>query len=186
MQPTNHTEEARMYQGEFRMTGSGTAVLMQAAMDVQQREAQLPETETVDTRFGKVTVFRRNPIVFPNGVLGMPDKFQFCLTNFPAEKLARFKLLQSLDDLQLSFITLPLELENTIIERADLEQAAKDLDIATDQMALLLIVSVHRESSGVKLSVNARAPILMNAARRIAHQYVFASSKYDIRHMVSF
>jgi len=175
-----------MYQGEVRMTGSGTAVLMQAAMDVQQREAQLPETEAIDTRFGKVIVYRRNPIVFPNGVLGMPDKFQFCLTSFPVEKLARFKLLQSLDDNQLSFITLPLDSENPIIAREDLEQAAKDLEIPFEQMAILLIVSVHRESSGVKLSVNARAPIVMHAARRIAHQYVFGSSKYDIRHLVSF
>jgi flagellar assembly factor FliW len=175
-----------MYQGEFRMTGSGTAVLMQAALDVQQKEGQLPETELVETRFGKVTIYRRNPIVFPNGVLGMPDKFQFCLTDFPIEKLARFKLLQSIDDLQLSFITLPLEIDNTIIAREDLVQAAKDLELPVDQMAVLLIVSVHREAAGVKLSVNARAPILMNAPRRIAHQYVFGSSKYDIRHLVSF
>ena len=175
-----------MYQGEIRMTGSGTAVLMQAAIDVQQRESQLPETETIDTRFGKVTIYRRNPIVFPNGMLGMPDKFQFCLTDFPVEKLGRFKLLQSLDDYNLSFITLPIDIENPIVAREDLDQAAKDIGVPIEQMAVLLIVSVHRESSGVKLSVNARAPVLMNAPRRVAHQYVFGSSKYDIRHLISF
>jgi flagellar assembly factor FliW len=175
-----------MYQGEFRMTGNGPAVLMQAALDIQQQEAQSPETETVQTRFGEVTIYRRNPIIFPNGMLGMPDKFQFCLTSFSGEKLARFKLLQSLDDMQLSFITLPLDIDNPIIEAADLQQAARDLEIPLEQMAVAVIVSVHRESGVVKLSANARAPLLMNVARRIAHQYVFGSSKYDIRHLITF
>lgn len=174
-----------MYQGDYRMTGSGTAVLMQAGLGAQPNEAVAAEAEQMETRFGKVTVYRRNPIIFPNGVLGMPDKFQFCLTDFPIEKLARFKLLQSLEDAQLSFITLPLDIDNTVVERADLEQAARDLEIPLDQMAVLLIVSVHRETTGIKMSVNARAPILMHVARRVAQQYVFGSSKYDIRHLIT-
>lgn len=160
------------------MTSSNPAVLNPPAVEGT-------DEDVIETRFGKVQLYRRQPILFPTGLLGMPEKGQFCLTSFPSEKMARFKLLQSLDDLSLSFITLPLDVANPIIERADMEQAAKDLDIPIDQLAALVIVSVHREASGTKLSVNARAPIFMHASKRVAAQYVFPHSKYDIRRMIT-
>ena len=159
------------------MTGSNPAVLNQP----------VPESEgdVVETRFGRVQLYRRQPIVFPNGLLGMPEKGQFCLTHFPSEKMARFKLLQSLEELSLSFITLPVDVSNPILERADMEQAARDLDIPADQLVSLLIVSVHREPAGTKLSVNARAPIFMHSGKRVATQYVFPHTKYDIRRLIT-
>jgi flagellar assembly factor FliW len=160
------------------MTGSGPAVL----------NPTMPETDqgdVLETRFGKVQLYRRQPIVFPTGLLGMPDKVQFCVTNFPSTKMARFKLLQSLEDNSLSFITLPLEANNPLLEAADVAQAAKDLDIPLDQLAIFMIVSVHREPGATKLSVNARAPIFMHATKRVASQYVFSSTKYDIRKMIT-
>lgn len=160
------------------MTSSGSAV-------VNPLIADIAEAEVIDTRFGKVSIYRQNPIVFTNGLLGMPDKVQFCLANFPSEKLARFKLLQSLEDLSLSFITLPVDFENPVVVRADLEQAARDLDIPAAELATLLIVSIHREGGATKLSVNARAPLFIHAARKTATQYVFPNTKYDIRHMIT-
>lgn len=173
-----------MYQGDVLMTGSGKAVISPAAMAA--KEGAPAAVEQVDTRFGKVTISRANPIIFPSGLLGMPDKVEYALTGFPSEKFERFKLLQSLDDLSLSFITLPVEVNNGIIAREDLMQAAGDLAIPEEHLGVLLIVSVHREVNGVRLSVNARAPVLMHATKRAAYQYVFASSKYNIRHMISF
>lgn len=162
---------------EYRMTGGGTVMIPPQTMP--------EETEMVDTRFGKVTIYRRNPIVFPNGLLGLPDKFEYCLTKFPSEKLARFKLLQSLDDKELSFITLPTELDNAVIDKADILVACKDLDIAPDDLTLLLIVTVHRAANNIRLSVNARAPLFVHTHRRVANQYVFHSNKYQIQHMVT-
>ena len=53
-------------------------------------------------------------------------------------------------------------------------------------VALLLVVTVHRQSNGVKLSVNARAPIFISTLRRVATQYVFHNNKYEIQHLVTF
>lgn len=164
-----------MLRGDFYMTGSGPAVISPSAYE------ERPESEQIDTRFGRVTVYPKQPVIFPTGMLGMPDKMQFCLTNFPSEKMSRFKLLQSLEDHQLSFITLPLGLKNPIIDRADMEMAARDLNIPLEHIAALLIVSVHREDGVVKLSANTRAPIIMHALKRTATQYVFHSSRYQIR-----
>jgi flagellar assembly factor FliW len=167
-----------MYHGEILMTGSGPAMMSHPLVD-------MPDVETVDTRFGKVMINRKLPIVFANGLLGLPDKQNFCLTNFPSETLARFKLLQSLEDAALSFITLPVDLENSVVDKADLEQAARDLEIPMASLAILFIVTVHRDSTGVKLSVNARAPLLLDVSKRLAVQFVFPNPKYDIRHMIT-
>ena len=142
--------------------------------------------EVVKTRFGEVKIYRTNPVVFPNGMLGIPDKFEYCLTGFPNAKLARFKLLQSLDDLELSFITLPIDIDNNnIVDKADVETACRDLAIDIKQITMLLVVTVHRAGSQVRLSVNARAPIFIDTARRIANQHVFHNSKYAIQHMIT-
>ena len=159
------------------MSDSGTAAVPPQEMP--------SDKEQIDTRFGKVTIFRKNPIVFPNGLLGMPDKFEFCLTKFPSEKLARFKLLQSLDDEKLSFITLPTDIENPIVGKDDVLTACKDLEMKPEELSMLFIVTVHRQADAVRLSVNSRAPIFINTPRRIATQYVFHNNKYEIQHMIS-
>lgn len=164
-----------MYQGELMMTGSGPAVLSQGGL------AAASGPEVIESRFGRITVDARQQIIFPSGMLGMPGRSQFCLTRFPSEKMARFKLLQSLEETTLSFITLPVDTVNPIIAREDLEQAALDLEIAPADLAVLLVVTVHRETGGVRLSVNARAPILINTAQRTATQYVFSHARYQIR-----
>lgn len=162
------------------MTGGGPAVVGQSIL-----ASQSPETEEIESRFGRISIQPRQPIFFPNGLLGMPDRVHFCLTHFPSEKMARFKLLQSLDDYALSFITLPIDVTNPIIERADLEQAANDLELPVNEVAFLLMVTVHREGGAAKLSVNARAPLLMHVGRRVATQYVFSNTKYLIRQPLS-
>ena len=167
------------------MTGTQTAVLMQAA-GAGDASAEAAASEVIQSRFGEVTIHRANPIIFPTGMLGIPDKFQFCLTHFPQEKLANFKLLQSLEDNGLSFITLPVEVnENKLIATEDLHKAGEDLGISNEALGVLLVISVHRDALGaMKLSANLRAPILIDTIRRLAHQHVFSSAKYDIRHML--
>jgi flagellar assembly factor FliW len=169
-----------MLRGEYLMTGTGPAVIGQSMLS-----SALAEVEELDTRFGRITIQPRQSIYFPTGLLGMPDRLNFCLTHFPSEKMARFKMLQSLEDAALSFITLPVDIENPIIERVDLEQAARDLEMSLDSAVVLLMVTVHRESGVAKLSTNARAPILVDGARRVAAQYVFPHAKYLIRQPLS-
>lgn len=165
-----------MYRGEMHMTGSGPAVLGHGML-----ASGVADAEEIDSRFGRVTVNPRQSIAFPSGLLGLPDKTHFCLTHFPSEKMERFKLLQCLDDTSLSFIMLPVDFDNPLVERQDLEQAASDLDMDVKDVAVLFIVTVHRESGAPKLTLNARAPVLMSVSRRQAAQYVFSHTKYLIR-----
>jgi flagellar assembly factor FliW len=145
-------------------------------------EISAPVSEYIDTRFGRVRVQRDQPVIFRKGLLGMPDKTSFCLTDFPIQKFARFKLLQSLDDDALSFITLPVNIDNEFITRADIEEGCKDLGFTLEHITLLLIVSVHRDTDGIRLSVNARAPLICDVTRRVADQCVLRNNHYDVRH----
>ncbi len=172
-----------MKQQEYQMTGSGPAHVPPSMLG--EDDAVAPDSEVIDTRFGKVTIHRVNPISFPKGLLGIPDRNAFCLTELPSKKLARFKLLQSLDDKELSFITLPADASNSIVDKSDVLQTCADLKISEADLAMLFVVSVHRRPGAVQLSVNARAPIFMDAKKRTATQHVFNTNKYAIQHMIT-
>lgn len=141
-------------------------------------------TETIQSRFGEITVDSSKMLLFPRGLLGMPDKSRFAVVNFPSEKMQQFALLQSLDDKGLSFITLPILIDNPIIAAKDIKTVCHDLQIAEADLALLLIVSVHRLPTEVKLSVNARAPVFIDVTRKVGVQYVFQHDQYKVQHML--
>lgn len=164
---------------------SGSSSLASMIAEVVEIGPDTSGFEVVPTRFGEVAVNREQAVFFPQGLLGMPDKYQFALAHFPSPKMSQFKLFQSLDDHDLSFITLPLDLSNPIIEEGDISQACQDLDIPVQEMVLLLIVSVHRMPERVTLSVNARAPLLIDVSRRHGAQYVFMNDKYKVQHIIS-
>lgn len=142
------------------------------------------ETETIaiESRFGPVTVTRKNAIFFPQGLLGLPPKLHFAVTDIPQKNMGQFKLLQCLNDHSLSFIVLPVDVNNTIIEHADIMELCEILSVKEENLLTLLIVSVQRSPEGVKVTANARAPVIIDVADRAAIQYVFPHSKYQITH----
>ncbi len=139
-------------------------------------------SEVIATRFGRVVLDSNRAVQFPYGLLGFPEKVRFALANMPSAKMEQFKLLQSLDDHSLSFITLPLGLENQLIAQDHILSACRDLEIAPTDLALLLIVSVHRTLQEVKLSVNVRAPLFIDATRKLGAQFVFPQNEYKVQH----
>ncbi|MBI1275719.1 hypothetical protein GC177_07080 [bacterium] len=144
-----------------------------------------PSTREVNTRFGKVTVNKDRAVFFPKGFVGMPDKQYFCMVDFPLTKLPRFKLVQCMTDDDLAFMVLPVELTNEFIEKEDIIEACKTLDIAQADAAVVLVVTIHRRVNSVSLSVNTRAPIFIDTAKLTAAQYVLPNNIYEIRQMIS-
>ncbi len=153
-----------------------------------QASAPLPASlaiQTIETRFGAVEFNFDQPILFTRGLLGMPEHQRFALADFPNPRFAQFKLLQCLDDTQLSFITLPLDLQPSLIREEDLKRACEDVGMAYEALAVLLMVTVHRSLDKVVLSVNARAPLLIDADQRQAVQYVFSHDRYPVQQPLS-
>lgn len=170
-------------------------------MKIKQKHA-LPESDTVsqitqslqatsednkyllESRFGTVTIDMDKAIYFPAGLLGMPDKLHFCLTDFPKQVTSEFKILQSLNDIELSFVVLPVAADNHFIEKGDIVEIAKIMGVEVDDLGIVLIASTHVTPTGKQISVNVRAPVIINTREKAAAQYVFPQDKYAIRHML--
>lgn len=137
----------------------------------------------IETRFGKIGVSLDNAIFFPQGLLGLSENLHFVITDIPQKtNMGQFKLLQCLNDHSLSFVVLPLDIDNTVIERTDLEECCNLLNVPADNLLTLLIVSVNRTPEDTKVTANIRAPIIVDVEDKAGIQYVFPHAKYDISH----
>lgn len=140
----------------------------------------------VHSRFGEIEINLEKQINFPHGILGLPAQLNFCLADFPREGFGQFKLLQSVDDSELCFITIPTDHKDCFIKENDLVDACNVMEINPDSVLVLFIVTTHRSpNQETRISVNAKAPILVNTETHAALQYVFNNKDYEIRHMIS-
>ncbi len=158
--------------------------ILNRGLKLNQSAAHIPEEEYVNGRFGQVKINRANAVYFPRGILGFPENLDFCLAEFPSDKMQQFKILQCISDTDLSFAVLPVAVQNDLIQMPDIEEALAALQIEKNDLALLLIVSVHRKTSSVNLSVNLRAPIFLDTGKKLAAQYVLSNNNYEIRHFI--
>lgn len=141
--------------------------------------------EVIRSRFGEIAIDTRNALLFPKGLLGMPQCQHFILAEFPSERMQQFKLLQNLEDFSMSFISLPIALDNAIIARNDLLAGVRELGIPEEALAVLLIVCVHRGPESTRLSVNARAPLFIDTRRKTGAQHVFTHDNYRVQHYIN-
>lgn len=147
--------------------------------------ASAPVTDdliTVETRLGPVAVHPNAVIAMPQGPLGFARHTQFALAELPNPDLARFKLLQSMDDPSVTFVVAPIEAEGGPIGRQDIEDACLNAGMGTRDLLLLLIVTVRNDPMGVSLTANLRAPVIVDVRKRIGRQVVLSNPDYAVRH----
>ena len=149
--------------------------------------AEEPAVEpiVIDTRFGRLEFDTSQAIAMPRGMMGFPENKVFALTRVPDPRVEDFMLLQSLTDSGLSFLTLPLSLENGIIVFRDIEAARQDLGIASGDFAAIVIVSIRNVGGNAQTSVNLRAPVFLDARTRTGWQYVLPNGAYNVRHVLT-
>lgn len=139
------------------------------------------EAPPLVTRFGAIALDPEHIIVFPHGLLGFAGQHRYVLTDIPGAD-ALFRLLQSLDDPDLSFVVLPLDASDGPIAIADLVSARKALAIEEAALAVLAIVTLRAEHERVDFTVNLRAPLLVDTGRRLGYQHVLPNDAYPLRH----
>jgi flagellar assembly factor FliW len=133
------------------------------------------------TRFGAIAPDPARIIVFPRGLLGFAAQHHYVLAEIPGA-VTTFKLLQSIDDPDLGFVVLPLDAGDGPIARADLMAAARALAIEEAALAALAVVTLRAGAEQVDFTVNLRAPLLVDAGRRLGFQHVLPSDAYPLRH----
>jgi flagellar assembly factor FliW len=157
--------------------------MTQAALAVSPATAgNLAANTIVETRFGTYEFDPQASFLLPYGLPGFPESRRFGLANLPGEQMQAFKLLQSLEDGSLSFIVTPLDPSAGQIARADFEVACLSAGTTPDQAALLLLVTLRKTADGMDITVNLRAPIVLDLDRRIGRQVVLQNTAYAVRH----
>jgi len=145
-------------------------------------KAELEDSVTVDTQFGPMTFAKDTILTFPNGLLGFGGVSDFALASLPDPALGNFKLMQALDGSGLGFLVLPLDAVPDLLHEDDIAVALEALSIKQDAALILLIVTVRKTAEATKLSVNLRAPVVIDANDRRAFQHVTPNSAYPIQH----
>ena len=138
----------------------------------------------VDTRFGVIEFDRQSILTFPKGIPGFKGYQEFGLTKLPISSEENLMLMQSIDPSDLSFVICSYDVSAGLIEVSDLAQACDHLGISAQDCAVALIANFHRTGETTELSVNLRAPILINTANRLAWQHILTNEQYQVRHML--
>jgi len=141
----------------------------------------VPTSVTIRTLFGDKEFLWDKAIYFPTGIKGFPDHNVFALANFPGESTGTFILMQSLTEPELAFIVAPYNMESNSIKPEHLAQAFTIHGIKKDEGAVLLIVTLHKPDDGgeTSMSVNLRAPIIIDTSRQAAYQYLLPDASYS-------
>ena len=142
------------------------------------------EPVVVETRFGDYEFTPDNTVIMPSGLIGFPDHRIFGIANLPEPVPQDFKLLQSLGELPISLIVMPSSPEQAPIEPSDLDEACAASGLKPSKVHLLFVCTLREKENGegIEMSINLRAPIILNLAERTARQHVFQNDRYSTRH----
>lgn len=140
-----------------------------------------PPSRIIASRVGEVEVLDENVLTFPRGLLGFEGKSEYAILNLPHEGMERFKLLQSAEDAEAGFLVVEASNVADALDPADLHEAYNQCDVRPADALTLLIVSVRRDGEGIELTANLRAPVVIDAKRRVGRQHVMSNGAYPIR-----
>ncbi|HVO65638.1 MAG TPA: flagellar assembly protein FliW [Syntrophales bacterium] len=136
----------------------------------------------VTARFGEIEVDESKIINMQGGIIGFEHLKKYIL-HMQDEKNP-FWWYQSLDDGKIAFVVI-----NPFIAKADYEPVISDNDIkfleikGPDDVVLLAIVTILQNPFSV--SANLRAPIVINAEKRIAKQIILEDQTYPVKYYLT-
>jgi flagellar assembly factor FliW len=140
-------------------------------------------SEQMETRFGTLSIKPEHKLEMPKGPFGFAGYTQFALADVPSQAARQFRILQSLESADVSFIVLPVSGENKWIDGQDFKAACASYCFDPATSGLLLIATMRRGADGqVQTTVNLKAPIVLDTAHQLARQVVFTDADYTIQH----
>jgi len=142
-------------------------------------ETQTARTYTRDfAKFGEFTYSDADVMTFPWGLPGFPQLRKYIVLSLPEQK--NFVWLQSIDDMK---VALPLVDPWSIFSDYDPQlppYAIISLEIERPEEFVVLCVTVVTHNRE-EMSVNLRAPIVVNLRTMTGRQVTLENAKYSIR-----
>jgi flagellar assembly factor FliW len=137
--------------------------------------------EVIETRFGPVPYDPDRQIRFRGGLPGFPTIEWFQLDPIPGVE-SDLLILQAVDAEGIGFITLPLPEDASVLRQEDITEVSRMLDIAAGELMILTIVTLATGHSGIEKFLNLRAPLFVDARRKLGAQVVLADAHYPLRY----
>lgn len=134
------------------------------------------------SRFAEIDVDESKIIEMKSGILGFGHLNRFIMVLH--EEGSPFHWFQSLDDGSIAFIVMnPFvikpdyepEIDDQTLEMLEVDQAG-DID-------LKVILTIRSEP--VKMTVNLRAPLVINKQRKLASQVVLSDEQYPVQYLIT-
>lgn len=140
---------------------------------------------TIQTKlFGNVSVDEEKKIYFDNGIIGFPDLKNFLIIFDEEEKdSARISWLQSIEEPGFAIPVMnPLLAERNYNPTVNDELLISLGELDSDEMLVLVTVTIPARIK--EMSVNLKAPIIINAITRKACQIVVENEEYLVKYPV--
>jgi flagellar assembly factor FliW len=138
----------------------------------------------IQTRvFGEVDIEDSKIITFPEGIVGFPELKQFALIYDKEKGSASIQWLQSVQEAGFA-----MPVMNPLIVRPDYNPVVDDSLLkpvgSLDENDMLVLVTVTVPRDIKQMSVNLRAPIVINANECRACQVILDNEEYGIKYAV--
>ena len=137
----------------------------------------------IQTRhLGVVEATPESFITLPEGILGYEDHREFALVT-PAE-YAPFRWLLSFADPEVSFPVLEARLVAGDYHPALAATDARAIGAVESDSLEVYVLAAHDAAEG-RLTVNLRAPIVLNPVSRLARQVVLSDGRWTVDHAIT-
>lgn len=132
--------------------------------------------------FGEIEIDESKVIDFKEGILGFEDNKKFIVL-YNGDEDSPFRWLQGVDDGQLAFaVANPFQiLKDYDIEIPD--EAVENLGIEDIEDVMVLSIVVVPEDLS-KMTMNLKAPVIINTKNNIGMQVVLDTDTYSVRHYI--
>ena len=134
------------------------------------------------THFGKIDIPEEHIIVFEEGIPGFEDIHRFGIIN-NEDPESPFCWIQAIEKPELAFALVnPFAIKKDYdFELNDENAIALDIE-EPSQVTVYAIVVVPEDLN--KISMNLKAPIIVNTKNKKAAQVILNSDKYSVRHFI--
>lgn len=130
-------------------------------------------------RFGQITVGDDETILIPQGILGFPEYRRFCLVDPGDETLILW--LQSLEDPDIAFAVLEPKIFKSDYAARLSAVELRELKLDNiNQSAVFGILTIPEDVT--RMTVNLKAPLVINLKEQLARQVVLQENEYSIKH----
>lgn len=135
----------------------------------------------ISSKFGELEITSDNQVFFPQGLIGMPEYKNFCISDIQDKRFALFKAMHCLDKEGYTFLILPITEKNNFLTEKDKKEVTDFLAIKLENLKLFVIASTKMIDGSKRIAVNLRAPIFVDDSKNQGYQYVMQNNAYNIQ-----